>query len=128
MDATSQKGEEEEEQKKHKRRTPVGRKIYEFYNAPFTKFWFNTASLNLMQTTWQFQILSWLFILVYTVYVCVLCQISYLVYLMLYNYIILVKMERWPSLQEWIVISYIITLGLEKVRQVSSTVAHQLCF
>lgn len=45
-------------------------------------------------------------------------QISYLVYLMLYNYIILVKMERWPSLQEWIVISYIITLGLEKVRQV----------
>lgn len=46
-------------------------------------------------------------------------QISYLVYLMLYNYIILVKMERWPSLQEWIVISYIITLGLEKVRQVN---------
>lgn len=39
---------------------------------------------------------------------------------MLYNYIILVKMERWPSLQEWIVISYIITLGLEKVRQVST--------
>lgn len=39
---------------------------------------------------------------------------------MLYNYIILVKMERWPSLQEWIVISYIITLGLEKVRQVNS--------
>lgn len=51
--------------------------------------------------------------------VCV-CQISYLVYLMLYNYIILVKMERWPSLQEWIVISYIITLGLEKVRQVNT--------
>ncbi len=48
------------------------------------------------------------------------CQISYLVYLMLYNYIILVKMERWPSLQEWIVISYIITLGLEKVRQVNA--------
>ncbi|XP_059926595.1 transient receptor potential cation channel subfamily M member 1-like isoform X2 [Gadus macrocephalus] len=44
--------------------------------------------------------------------------IAYLVYLMLYNYIILVKMERWPSLQEWIVISYIITLGLEKVRQI----------
>ena len=45
-------------------------------------------------------------------------QIAYLVYLMLYNYIILVKMERVPCLQEWIVISYIITLGLEKVRQV----------
>ncbi|XP_054471796.1 transient receptor potential cation channel subfamily M member 1-like [Anoplopoma fimbria] len=86
VDATSKKGDEEEEQKKHKRRTPIGRKIYEFYNTPYTKFWFNT--------------------------------ISYLVYLMLYNYIILVKMERWPSLQEWIVISYIITLGLEKVRQI----------
>ncbi|KAM8761766.1 transient receptor potential cation channel subfamily M member 1-like [Acanthopagrus schlegelii] len=85
VDATSKKGDEEEEQKKH-RRTPIGRKIYEFYTAPFTKFWFNT--------------------------------ISYLVYLALYNYIILVKMERWPSLQEWIVISYIITLGLEKVRQI----------
>lgn len=45
-------------------------------------------------------------------------QISYLGYLMLYNYIVLVKMERWPSLQEWLVISYILTLGLEKVRQV----------
>ncbi|XP_034385716.1 transient receptor potential cation channel subfamily M member 1-like [Cyclopterus lumpus] len=86
IDATSKKGDEEEDQRKHKQRTPIGRKIYEFYNAPFTKFWFNT--------------------------------ISYLVYLMLYNYIILVKMERWPSLQEWIVISYIITLGLEKVRQI----------
>ncbi|XP_074513194.1 transient receptor potential cation channel subfamily M member 1a [Sebastes fasciatus] len=86
VDAMSKKGDEEEEQKKHKRKTPIGRKIYEFYSAPYTKFWFNT--------------------------------ISYLVYLMLYNYIILVKMERWPSLQEWIVISYIITLGLEKVRQI----------
>ncbi|XP_049573518.1 transient receptor potential cation channel subfamily M member 1 isoform X2 [Syngnathus scovelli] len=84
--AVSKKGDEEDGRKKGGRRIPIGRKIYEFYNAPFTKFWFNT--------------------------------ISYLVYLMLYNYIILVKMERWPSLQEWIVISYIITLGLEKVRQI----------
>uniref|UniRef100_A0A8D3D6K1 Transient receptor potential cation channel subfamily M member 1-like n=1 Tax=Scophthalmus maximus TaxID=52904 RepID=A0A8D3D6K1_SCOMX len=75
-----------ENQKKSRKRIPIGKMIYEFYNAPYTKFWFNT--------------------------------ISYLVYLMLYNYIILVKMERWPSLQEWIVISYIITLGLEKVRQI----------
>lgn len=45
-------------------------------------------------------------------------QISYLGYLMLYNYIILVKMERWPSIQEWMVIAYILTLGTEKVRQV----------
>ncbi|XP_073692319.1 transient receptor potential cation channel subfamily M member 1a [Garra rufa] len=85
MDGTSKKGDEEDGKKKQKR-VPVGKKIYYFYNAPFTKFWFNTT--------------------------------AYLVYLMLYNYIILVKMERWPSLQEWIVISYIITLGLEKVRQI----------
>ncbi|KAM8876081.1 transient receptor potential cation channel subfamily M member 1-like isoform 2-T2 [Synchiropus picturatus] len=85
VDTTSKKGDEEENPKKGRKRVPIGKKIYEFYNAPFTKFWFNT--------------------------------ISYLVYLGLYNYIILVKMERWPSLQEWIVISYIITLGLEKVRQ-----------
>ncbi|KAL1007745.1 hypothetical protein UPYG_G00091080 [Umbra pygmaea] len=85
VDALSRKGDEEESTIK-KRRVPIGRKIYEFYNTPFTKFWFNT--------------------------------ISYLAYLCLYNYIILVKMERWPSLQEWIVISYIITLGMEKVRQI----------
>uniref|UniRef100_A0A674AG78 Transient receptor potential cation channel, subfamily M, member 1a n=1 Tax=Salmo trutta TaxID=8032 RepID=A0A674AG78_SALTR len=84
-DAVSRKGDEEESTVK-KRRVPIGEKIYEFYNTPFTKFWFNT--------------------------------ISYLAYLCLYNYIILVKMERWPSLQEWIVISYIITLGMEKVRQI----------
>uniref|UniRef100_A0A8C1FWH9 Transient receptor potential cation channel, subfamily M, member 1a n=1 Tax=Cyprinus carpio carpio TaxID=630221 RepID=A0A8C1FWH9_CYPCA len=83
--SASKKGDEEDSKKKQKR-VPVGKKIYNFYNAPFTKFWFNTT--------------------------------AYLVYLMLYNYIILVKMERWPSLQEWIVISYIITLGLEKVRQI----------
>ncbi|KAH0619813.1 hypothetical protein JD844_014111 [Phrynosoma platyrhinos] len=44
--------------------------------------------------------------------------ISYLVYLMMFNYIILVRMDRWPSLQEWIVISYIVTLALEKVREI----------
>uniref|UniRef100_A0A7N4NZU3 Transient receptor potential cation channel subfamily M member 1 n=2 Tax=Sarcophilus harrisii TaxID=9305 RepID=A0A7N4NZU3_SARHA len=44
--------------------------------------------------------------------------ISYLAYLLLFNYIILVRMERWPSLQEWIVISYIVTLALEKIREI----------
>uniref|UniRef100_A0A8C5P9R7 Transient receptor potential cation channel subfamily M member 1 n=1 Tax=Leptobrachium leishanense TaxID=445787 RepID=A0A8C5P9R7_9ANUR len=44
--------------------------------------------------------------------------IAYLGYLLLFNYIILVKMERWPSVQEWVVISYILTLGLEKVREI----------
>ncbi|XP_076863597.1 transient receptor potential cation channel subfamily M member 1-like [Brachyhypopomus gauderio] len=84
-DTHSRKGDEEEGSQKQKR-VPIGKKFYEFYNAPFTKFWFNT--------------------------------ISYLVYLMLYNYVVLVKMENWPCIQEWVVISYILTLGLEKVRQI----------
>uniref|UniRef100_A0A674PFS5 Transient receptor potential cation channel, subfamily M, member 1b n=1 Tax=Takifugu rubripes TaxID=31033 RepID=A0A674PFS5_TAKRU len=84
-DATSRRG-DEEEGSANVRKIPIGKRFFEFYDAPFTKFWFNT--------------------------------ISYLGYLMLYNYIILVKMERWPSMQEWIVISYILTLGTEKVRQI----------
>ncbi|XP_063043940.1 transient receptor potential cation channel subfamily M member 1-like isoform X2 [Engraulis encrasicolus] len=82
----SKKGQDEESNKKSRRRVPIGKKIYEFYNAPFTKFWFNTT--------------------------------AYLAYLALYNYIILVKMERWPSVQELIVIAYIVTLGFEKLRQI----------
>ncbi|XP_045052317.2 transient receptor potential cation channel subfamily M member 1 isoform X2 [Desmodus rotundus] len=44
--------------------------------------------------------------------------ISYLGYLLLFNYVILVRMDRWPCLQEWIVISYIVTLALEKIREI----------
>ncbi|XP_063151208.1 transient receptor potential cation channel subfamily M member 3 isoform X4 [Candoia aspera] len=43
---------------------------------------------------------------------------SYIGYLMLFNYIVLVKMDRWPSMQEWIVISYIFTMGIEKMREI----------
>ena len=51
---------------------------------------------------------------------CVSLQLAYIGYLMLFNYIVLVKMERWPSTQEWIVISYIFTLGIEKMREVTA--------
>ncbi|XP_077907426.1 transient receptor potential cation channel subfamily M member 1 isoform X3 [Ictidomys tridecemlineatus] len=44
--------------------------------------------------------------------------ISYLGYLLLFNYVILVRMDGWPSLQEWIVISYIVSLALEKIREI----------
>uniref|UniRef100_A0A8B9CT27 Transient receptor potential cation channel subfamily M member 3 n=1 Tax=Anser brachyrhynchus TaxID=132585 RepID=A0A8B9CT27_9AVES len=84
MELTVRK-EEEEVQSRH-RLIPVGRKIYEFYNAPIVKFWFYT--------------------------------LAYIGYLMLFNYIVLVKMDRWPSTQEWIVISYIFTLGIEKMREI----------
>ncbi|XP_008848828.1 transient receptor potential cation channel subfamily M member 1 isoform X1 [Nannospalax galili] len=44
--------------------------------------------------------------------------ISYLGYLLLFNYVILVRMDGWPSPQEWIVISYIMSLALEKIREI----------
>ncbi|XP_053336566.1 transient receptor potential cation channel subfamily M member 3 isoform X2 [Clarias gariepinus] len=75
----------EEAQNRH-RLIPVGRKIYEFYNAPIVKFWFHTM--------------------------------AYVGYLMLFNYIVLVKMDLWPSPQEWIVIAYIFTNGIEKMREI----------
>ncbi|MGH0117429.1 UNVERIFIED_CONTAM: hypothetical protein FKN15_034616 [Acipenser sinensis] len=45
MDTSSKKGDEEEGDKKQ-RRVPIGTKIYEFYNAPFTKFWFYTILMS----------------------------------------------------------------------------------
>ncbi|XP_006872223.1 PREDICTED: transient receptor potential cation channel subfamily M member 1 [Chrysochloris asiatica] len=44
--------------------------------------------------------------------------LSYLGYLLLFNYIILVRMDRWPSFQECVVISYIVSLTLEKIREI----------
>ncbi|KAM4826022.1 transient receptor potential cation channel subfamily M member 1 isoform 2-T2 [Thomomys bottae] len=44
--------------------------------------------------------------------------IWYLAYLLLFNYVILVRMDGWPSLQEWIVIFYVVSLALEKIREI----------
>ncbi|XP_069481898.1 transient receptor potential cation channel subfamily M member 3 isoform X3 [Ambystoma mexicanum] len=82
---SSRKKDDDDVHTRH-RLIPLGRKIYEFYNAPIVKFWFYT--------------------------------LAYVGYLMLFNYIVLVKMDRWPSMQEWIVISYIFTLGIEKMREI----------
>lgn len=49
---------------------------------------------------------------------CITMQMAYVGYLMLFNYIVLVKMDLWPSPQEWIVIAYIFTNGIEKMREV----------
>nr|XP_020446049.1 transient receptor potential cation channel subfamily M member 7-like isoform X2 [Monopterus albus] len=43
---------------------------------------------------------------------------SYLAFLMLFSYVILVKMEDQPSCQEWLVIVYILSTALEKTREV----------
>uniref|UniRef100_A0A8C7I0K1 non-specific serine/threonine protein kinase n=1 Tax=Oncorhynchus kisutch TaxID=8019 RepID=A0A8C7I0K1_ONCKI len=43
---------------------------------------------------------------------------SYLAFLMLFSYTVLVKMEDRPSTQEWLVIVYIVSTAVEKIREV----------
>ncbi|MEJ1276549.1 transient receptor potential cation channel subfamily M member 6 [Cricetulus griseus] len=65
---------------------PWTRRVYEFYSAPFVKFWFYTM--------------------------------AYLAFLMLFTYTVLVEMQPEPSVQEWLVIIYIFTNAIEKVREI----------
>lgn len=44
-------------------------------------------------------------------------QVSYLGFLMLFSYVTLVKMEDKPSVQEWLVIAYILSTAVEKTRE-----------
>lgn len=64
-----------------------GKKVYEFYNAPITKFWQNT--------------------------------IFYLLFLISFTYIVLVKTPETPSVLEIVVIVYIFSLGVDKIREVN---------
>ncbi|XP_076855162.1 transient receptor potential cation channel subfamily M member 6 isoform X2 [Brachyhypopomus gauderio] len=43
---------------------------------------------------------------------------SYLAFLMLFSYTVLVKMDRRPSVAEWLVIAYIFSTAVEKAREV----------
>ncbi|KAI4877087.1 hypothetical protein NFI96_031419, partial [Prochilodus magdalenae] len=43
---------------------------------------------------------------------------TYLAFLMLYAYTVLVRMERMPSVPEWLIISYILATAVEKLREV----------
>lgn len=45
-------------------------------------------------------------------------QLFYLGFLMVYSYVVLVKMPPLPSPQEWVVILYIFSSAVEKVREV----------
>lgn len=47
-------------------------------------------------------------------------QVAYLAFLMLFTYTVLVEMQPQPSVQEWLVVIYIFTNAIEKVREVSS--------
>lgn len=63
-----------------------GKKIYEFYNAPITKFWQNT--------------------------------IIYILFLISFAYIVLVKTPSRPSIPEIFVLVYIFSYGFDKIREV----------
>uniref|UniRef100_A0A8C7YRE8 non-specific serine/threonine protein kinase n=1 Tax=Oryzias sinensis TaxID=183150 RepID=A0A8C7YRE8_9TELE len=45
-------------------------------------------------------------------------KMSYLCFLMLFSFVVLVKMENRPSIQEWLVIFYIVSTAVEKTREV----------
>ncbi|XP_069111704.1 transient receptor potential cation channel subfamily M member 3-like [Argopecten irradians] len=60
------------------------RKMYEFYNAPITKFW--------------------------------MYAMTYILFLMCYTYVVLVKTYPQPKWQEWVVMVYIATTALDKIR------------
>uniref|UniRef100_A0A671VW12 non-specific serine/threonine protein kinase n=1 Tax=Sparus aurata TaxID=8175 RepID=A0A671VW12_SPAAU len=51
---------------------------------------------------------------------------SYLAFLMLFSYVILVKMGDQPSVQEWIVIAYILSTAVEKTREVLMSAPRKL--
>uniref|UniRef100_A0AAX7SCA7 Transient receptor potential cation channel, subfamily M, member 6 n=1 Tax=Astatotilapia calliptera TaxID=8154 RepID=A0AAX7SCA7_ASTCA len=51
---------------------------------------------------------------------------SYLAFLMLFSYVVLVKMEDQPSVQEWLVIAYILSTAAEKTREILMSEATKL--
>ncbi|XP_077989060.1 transient receptor potential cation channel subfamily M member 3-like [Glandiceps talaboti] len=67
----------------------LGKKIYEFYNAPVSKFWSHTM--------------------------------AYIVFLVIFNYVVLVHMDSMPHWQEWYIIAYVVTFAVEKVRELFIT-------
>ncbi|XP_032434283.1 transient receptor potential cation channel subfamily M member 6 isoform X5 [Xiphophorus hellerii] len=78
----------------------------------------NKSTLSTMFT----QFLSWITRL-YDFYTAPVVKfwfhtMSYLGFLMLFSYVILVKMEDQPSVQEWLVILYIVSTAVEKTREV----------
>ncbi len=64
-----------------------------------------------------FSVIFWSWAWVWFLYVS-RSQLFYLGFLMFYSYVVLVKMPDWPSPQEWVVILYIFTSAIEKIREV----------
>ncbi|XP_049987510.1 transient receptor potential cation channel subfamily M member 7 isoform X2 [Alexandromys fortis] len=94
----SSEGKNEMEMHIKSKKLPITRKFYAFYHAPIVKFWFNTVD------PWEFK--------------------ASLLYIENFSTVfkrqteVLVQMEQLPSVQEWIVIAYIFTYAIEKVREV----------
>lgn len=65
------------------------KKVYEFYNAPVTKFWQNT--------------------------------LFYIMFLICFAYIVLVKTPKNPSISEIFVLVYVFSYGLDKIRDLIQT-------
>ena len=93
----------------------LGKKIYEFYTAPVTKFWAHTVSEFI-----QGRISDYMCIRNVTYLFLYHSQLGYIAFMMIFTYVVLVRMEREPSWQELYVISYIFTMGIEIIREVSS--------
>nr|CAH7719954.1 unnamed protein product [Callosobruchus chinensis] len=48
-------------------------------------------------------------------------SISYIIFLVLFSYIVLVKMSSLPTWQEWLCIAFVVSLGCEKMREMFSS-------
>ncbi|ELW68490.1 Transient receptor potential cation channel subfamily M member 6 [Tupaia chinensis] len=117
---------------------PWTRKLYEFYSAPIVKFWFYTGILEVLVSSQQGEIVSPPMQLRTVIFIPVTKswtwkpgtpvlssiegishqKMTYLAFLMLFTYTVLVEMQPQPSVQEWLVIIYIFTNAMEKVREV----------
>nr|CAD7395366.1 unnamed protein product [Timema cristinae] len=57
----------------------------------------------------------------YEIAYILMTTIAYIVFLVLYTYVVMVRMEQIPSWQEIYVIAYIVTLACEKIREIVSS-------
>jgi transient receptor potential cation channel subfamily M member 3 len=85
------------------------KKFYEFYTAPITKFWADSVSFSPIFHLHQLQ------------QSYPLLQMAYVLFLVLFSFTVLVKMQPTPSWQELYSIAYITTLGCEKIREIVSS-------
>uniref|UniRef100_A0AAY5KTH2 non-specific serine/threonine protein kinase n=1 Tax=Esox lucius TaxID=8010 RepID=A0AAY5KTH2_ESOLU len=52
--------------------------------------------------------------------------LAYMGFLMLYSFVVLVRMPEFPSPEEWVVILYIFTSAIEKIREVSGKISQKI--